>query len=466
MTLADARALVPDLTAADAESAADTAILATLADWCSRYSPWSAIDGADGIRLDITGVAHLFGGEAALLADAEKRLVRLGFTVRGAIADTPAASWAWARYRQPQADPILPEGDTRALLALPVATLRLERETVLALGRLGLREIGTVAALPRAPLAQRLGEPLMRRLDQFFGRAAEPISPRKLAESWIARLIFAEPIGRREDCDEATLRLVTQLCGKLAREGQGARRLELAFYRVDASVQRLAIGTSRPTHAPSHVVRLFAERLETIDPGFGIEAVALEATEVEALAPLQGGLDSSGGEGDLAALVDRLQNRLGRGRVLQLVPVESHVPERAEMRVPALSSGPSLSHLRGRGTAAEIPLPAGEGGGRISGRVRGAVRPIKLLAPPEPIEAMAPIPDDPPFSFRWRRVLHRVAHADGPERIGPEWWKPNPGRPRDYYRVEDTEGRRFWVYREGLYDGRQPPRWFLHGFFA
>ncbi|HLG88488.1 MAG TPA: DNA polymerase Y family protein, partial [Alphaproteobacteria bacterium] len=458
------------------EPLADESALAALADWCVRYSPWSAIDGVDGIRLDITGCAHLFGGETRLLAEAEARISRFGFMMRGAIADTPAAAWAWARFRRAQEEPVLSAGEIGPLLMLPVAALNLEPETVATLERLGLGTIGAVASLPRAPLVKRLGERLMARLDQLLGRAPEPISPRLLPVPYVARMIFVEPIGTREDMDLATSRLATRLCDELARDGKGARRLTLAFYRVDGTVQRLTIGTSLTTCEPSHLLRLFAERLDGIDPSFGIEVMTLEAEMVQEVTAIQAAL--SGGdrmdEVDLARLIDRLRNRLGDDRVLQPMPIESHVPERAERWVPApapspsrrFASGPFLSHLRGRG-GQRTPLPlAGEGGTHCVSNGRMKVRPLKLLTRPEPIDATAPIPDDPPLSFRWRRVFHRVISADGPERIGPEWWKPTDYRPRDYYRIEDADGRRFWVYREGLYGGGEPPRWFLHGFFA
>jgi protein ImuB len=461
MPLADARALVPGLTVADAAPEADARILAELADWCSRYGPWVAADGDDGIRLDITGCAHLFGGEMAMLRDMGHRLRAFGFTVQGAVADTPAAAWGWARYRPKKRSPLLKPGETEPLLSLPIAALRLDPDSIDTLRVLGLNCIGEVAALPRGPLTQRLGDGVLHRLDRLFGRAAEPISPRPIAEPWISRIIFAEPIGRREDIDAVTARLVGHLCHQMTEKGQGARRLVLTFYRVDGGVQHIAIGTSSPSHAPNHIVRLFAERLDTVEPGFGIEAIALEATETEPLSPLQSAF-SAADEIDavaLAGLIDRLQNRLGPNRVVQLVPVESHVPERAEIQ--KFAHGPSLSRGRGRGSL------------RSNGRVRGlfasspmkSARPLTLLPIPEPIEAIAPVPDDPPLSFLWHKVRYRIAFADGPERIGPEWWLPMKARPRDYYRVEDVAGRRFWLYREGLYGAAEPPRWFLHGFF-
>jgi protein ImuB len=490
MSLADARALAPELAAVPAEPEADATTLAGLAEWCKRYSPWSATDGVDGLCLDITGCAHLFGGEAALLADALRRLACLGFTAWGAVADAPAAAWGWARYRPAGVPAVLPQGEAAPLLGLPVAALRLEAGMVETLIGFGLANIGLVAALPRAPLALRLGEALIERLDRMFGRLAEPISPTAPARIWRVHRVFAEPIGRREDIDAATRDLVGRLCRELSTEGQGARRLALGFFRVDSTIQWILIGTSRPSHAPAHLLRLFAERLEEVEPGFGIEAMVLESPLTEALAAHQSDLAAADviDAGDLAALIDRLQMRLGHARVAQLVPVESHVPERAEVRKPpsVIQRLPSLKE-EGRvgGAIAALPVspsrrrqhPLPVSASRCRPPSQGVrcawtapptpARPLRLLSIPEPIAVMAPIPDDPPLSFRWRRAVHRVAAADGPERIGPEWWLADaPRKPRDYYRVEDEAGCRFWLYREGLYGAGEPPRWFLHGFFA
>jgi len=475
MTLADARALLPDLTVADADPGTDAKALATLTGWCGRYSPWCAPDGEDGIRLDITGCAHLFGGEAAMLSDMIRRLWGFGIAARGAVADTPAAAWGWARHRRKSASPILGTGETAPLLPLPVTALRLEADSIDTLRVLGLNTIATVIDLPRGPLTQRLGEAVLERLDRMFDRASEPISPRAIAEPWASRMIFPEPIGRREDIDAAAERLTVHLCRAMSLKGQGARRLALNFYRVDGAVQHIAIGTSRPTHTPAHIFRLFAERLDQVEPGFGIEAVVLEATETEPLAAMQGTLTAASeiDATDLAGLIDRLQNRLGPARVVQLVPVESHVPERAEARERASAPSPSRfagSSLSRRARDFKAPLPPGEGGAQpLAGKVPSilkSARPVALLPIPEPIEAIAPVPDDPPLTFRWRRIQHRVAFADGPERIEPEWWRAEATeKARDYYRVEDLAGRRFWLYREGPYGAPEPPRWFLHGFF-
>jgi len=444
LTLADARALLPQLAVADADPPADAAALAMLADWCGRYTPWAATDGEDGLRLDITGSAHLFGGEAAMLAEILRRFTGFGITARGAIADTPAAAWAWARHGDAAA-PILPAGQHRALLApLPVAALHLPEEILANFERLGLRTIGDVVRLPRAPLAARFGELPLRRLDQLQGIAAEPISPRQPPAPWRTRIAFAEPIGLRSDLDLATRRLLEELCQLLAKDQRGLRQLDLLLYRVDGTLQRLAAGTSRASRDPAHLFRLFTEKLETVDPGFGIEVMLLEATATDPLPASQLGLSEDGqAEAALAELVDRLQNRLGARQVVRIAPFDSHVPERAVTLLPGLVP------LERDGWTAEQP------------------RPVRLLPCPEPIEVIAPVPDDPPQSFRWRRVAHRVVKADGPERIAPEWWRPETSaRTRDYYHLEDEAGRRFWVYRDGLYAADAAPRWYLHGLFA
>ena len=466
LPLADARALVPGLRTAAADPAGDGRALAALADWCGRYTPWTAVNGGDGVWLDIGGCAHLFGGETALLEDLGGRLDGLGFHGLAAAADTPGAAWAVARFagHGTGAAIIVPPGETRhALVALPVAGLRLPPATVEGLNRVGLRRIGNLLGLPRAPLAARFGETVVKRLDEALGRSDEPISPRRPTPPLRARLAFAEPIGRAEDIGAAARRLLDDLCARLERAHRGARRLELALYRVDGTVVRAHIGTGRPTRDAHHLERLFTEKLEGLDSGFGVEVMVLAATAADPLAPVQGtlhtgrGMADTAGDGDgVARLVDRLGNRLGRERVVRLVPRASHVPERACREVSAL--------------APPVPAPATSAD---AGSAGPTPRPLHLLPWPEPIEVMAPVPDHPPVMFRWRRRRHRVACADGPERIGPEWWLEEPAdafsprhRIRDYYRVEDTEGRRFWLYREGLYRPAVEPAWYLHGFFA
>ncbi|MGQ0664658.1 MAG: Y-family DNA polymerase [Pseudomonadota bacterium] len=454
LMLADARALVPGIDVAIAEPAAEAACLDRLAAWCGRYSPWTASEGTDNLWLDVTGAAHLFGGERRLADELAGRLQALGFSARAAIADSPGAAWGLARFAPAGAgNLVVPPGETRAALdPLPPAALRLGADILATLDRLGLRRIADLHDLPRAGLAQRFGDRVSRRLDQALGRADEPISPRRPVAPYRARLAFAEPIGTAEDCARVAERLLAELCRRLAAQQVGARRLELVFYRVDGTLASAAIGVSRPARDPALLARLFADHLQAIDPGFGIEAATLDASVVEPLVPAQLAFGCAAAAVDWAPLVDRLANRLGRDAALRLVPRDSHVPERAMARIRAVSAPGSVPEIGGT-----APAP----------------RPLRLLYPPEPIEAMAPVPDDPPLLFRWRRVLHRVARADGPERIAPEWWRqPAASRgaeenTRDYYRVEDEAGRRFWLYRDGLWrPAASRPRWYLHGVFA
>ena len=438
-TLAEARALVPDLRTDEHDPAADAQALRALADWCGRYSPWVAPDGADGIALDLTGAAHLFGGETALLAELHRRLRRFGLTARAAIADTLAAAWAVARFGD--AAVVAPGATRAALKPLPVAALRLEAETVAALAQVGLRRIGDLAGLPRAALARRFGPALLQRLDQATGAVAEPFTPLAPAAPWRTRIGFAEPIGTRPDLDAALTRLLAGLCALLAREQRGARALTLACSRVDGSVQHLAIGTARPSRDAAHLFRLFRDRLDAVAPGFGIEEMILAATATDALAPEQAALGSPDARTDaapcaLAELVDRLSVRLGPERVFRLAAVDSHLPERTSAPAPALAGG-------------DAGWPA-------------QPRPVRLLPDPEPVEATTE-DDAPPAEFRWRRVAHRIVRAEGPERIAPDWWRDGAAGTRDYWRVEDDAGRRFWLYRAGA---GAAARWYLHGLGA
>ena len=479
MMLSDGRALIPGLRVGRARPRADLHALDGLAAWCGRYTPWCARDGNDGIWLDITGCAHLFGGEAALAGDLAGRFADFGITVRAAAADTPGAAWAVARHGGREGEGgregdgggsvriVAPGGARAALAALPVTALRLADETAAGLMRLGLRRIGDLYDLPRAPLARRFGAALVRRLDQALGDEDEPISPDAPVIPYRARISFAEPIGRREDVDAALGRLLDELALLLERDSRGARRLELMVYRVDGTTGGVAIGTSRPMRDRGHLARLFAERLDRIEAGFGIEAMMLSAPATDllpaaqlALRHIRARLNGGGDDDDaaLARLVDRLGTRLGDENVALLEPRASHIPERATAIVPAAAPGSDHIHEPGE-------WRHGGGGGR----------PIRLLVRPEPVEVMAEVPEGPPLLFRWRRAAYRVAVARGPERIAPEWWRDGGAavRTRDYYRVEDTEGRRFWLYRDGLYrdgggghGGESGPEWYLHGIFA
>jgi protein ImuB len=451
-TLADARALCPDLAVADAAPVADRRALAALADWCTRYSPWAAVDGDDGILVDLTGCAHLFGGEAALVADLARRLGEAGIAVRAAIAGSAAAAWGLARYA-PRHQAVVPAGgDAAALAPLPAAALRLPAGLAGDLSRLGLATVGDLCPLPRAALGQRFGAVLAERLDLVLGRQTESLAPRRPAPAFLARAIFPEPIGRLEDLEAAADRLAKTLCRLLRQAGRGARRLQFRAYRCDGQVGAgtvITVGLARPSRTPAHLARLVRERLETLDLGFGADVLTLAAPRTEALADRQATLPALGAaaehDPELALLLDRLANRLGPESLARLAPRQSHLPERAVAPRPPLEAA---------GTEA---WPA------------TAPRPVELLAAPEPVEAVAEVPDGPPVLLRWRGLSLRIARADGPERIGPEWWR-QPGPPdaatRDYYRLEDADGRRLWVYRDGLFTAAAEPRWYLHGFFA
>ncbi|WP_035694011.1 DNA polymerase Y family protein [Azospirillum halopraeferens] len=446
MTLADARALEPGLDAFDADPAGDARLLDRLAGWALRYTPWTAVDGADGLLLDITGCAHLLGGESPLLRDVTERLAAAGFASRAAIADTPAAAAAVARFA-PAARRIVPPGGARAALdPLPVAALRLPAAVVDGLAAVGLRRIGDLHPVPRAALTARFGPLVGRRLDQALGHLDEPLSPHRPVPRHAVRLAFAEPITAPESIAGAIRLLLDRLCAGLERAQEGARRLELEVHRTDLrpddTPPGLAVGTARPSRDPAALMRLFAERLERIAPGPGIEAMALTAPETGPLGPVQVALDGGGDDAPLEELVDRLGNRLGPASVLRLVPRPSWLPERTVAAAPPLDPPPD-----GPSWPADRP------------------RPVRLLTPPEPVEAIAPVPDDPPVLFRWRGAVHRVRRADGPERLEAEWWR-TPAEPRDYYRVEDETGRRFWLFRRGLYRPGVKAAWFLHGFFG
>ena len=456
MPLAQAQAMVDGLVVRDTDPAGDAEGLRKLAGWCLRYAPLAAPDPPDGVFIDVTGSTHLHGGETALLRDMVSRLLAQGFAARAAIAETPGAAWAVARYGG-QDLAVVPLGAVaEALAALPIEALRLNGTDTEALRLVGLDRLSRLAATPRGPLVRRFGRAVALRLDQALGRVMEPITPWFPAELALARAAFVEPLLTPEAFSAVIARLVGELCGRLEKAGQGARRLDLVFERVDGTVQVLRIGTAKPSRDARHLARMLDERLERVDPGLGVEAMSLLAPVVEPLTYTQAPVpltEADAAPVDLAPLVDRLGNRLGAGRVYGAAPVESDVPERSIRRVaPIVEKGPRL-----RRAPSPPPWPA------------ALPRPVRLLDPPQPVEVMALLPDAPPVAFTWRRVRHRVRHADGPERIAGEWWKRDGEMHavRDYFRVEDEEGRRYWLFRRGDgVDGETGDlRWFLHGFF-
>lgn len=448
MPLAQGQALVPGLTVISATPDRDSRALEEAAGWCLRYAPLTAPDSPNGLWIDATGCTHLFGGEIATLTDIVERFGRSGIASRAAIADTPGAAWAIARYGAHQIMSVRPGETAAALRSLPVAALRLDAETVAALIRLGFDRIGQLVDSPRAPFALRFGQLVFRRIDQALGRVREPIEPIAPPNFVSARLAFPEPLLTPEALSHVIARLTDLVCAELERRGEGARRLDLIFERIDRTERAICIGTARPTRGPGHLARLLDEQLERVDPGLGIEAMRLTVPLVEPIGFEQPRVSLMGDEdagADISVLVDRLVNRLGAPKVYRAAPVESDVPERSVGRVGPLS--PSA-------------------GGRWP---KNLPRPARLLRPPQPIEALAMLPDHPPAQFVWRRHRHRIRHADGPERIGGEWWMSDRERSavRDYWQVEDDDGRRFWLFRSG--DAVDPVtgdlRWFLHGFF-
>lgn len=451
MGVADARAMHPGIEVVEADAAADRRLLEATAEWCDRYTPLVALDDEDGLFLDVTGSQHLFGGEPAMAEDVAARFGAQGFDVRAGLASTPGMAWAAARFLGPV--PVPPGGESEALSPLPLAALRLEPALRIRLEGVGLREVGALAAAPRAPLARRFGAALLTRLDQALGRLEEPVSPRLPVPSLAVERHLAEPVVLMDEVERLVLALSATLKGDLERRGEGARTLQLSLFRVDGAVRRLGVGASRPLRDPALIGRLFREKLATadIDAGFGFELVRLAAL---ATAPFDAGQIDLAGHGrndaaGLALFTDRVRARLGEGAIAVPRPIESHLPERAVTLLPF--------------AAAVAQRPAKASGWGI------AERPIRLFSRPEPIEvAAAQVPEGPPQRFRWRRAIHLVAHAEGPERIAPEWWRDGEDAPaRDYFRVEDEDGRRYWLFRQGLYgQAAAMPRWFLHGLFA
>lgn len=452
MPLADARARVPDLPAIFFDPAADAALLNRLVALCRRYSPSVAADPPQGLLLDIAGCAHRFaGGEAGLKADLVRLLEGQGLTALAALADTPDAARALARFGGE---------DVRAL---PVAALDMTADVHMALQRAGLRRIGDLADLPRAPLAARFGPALPLKLARLLEEEDPHITPAPVTEPVRAVLRFAEPIGHAADVLDAVKALLADVAGQMERPGEGGRAFAVRLHRSDGHVACLTVESGAPTRDPALVLRLLRDRIESLadplDPGFGYDSIDLAVPLTEGLAPSQPGLDGEGrktGAGDaIGPLLDRLAVRYGPDSVRHFRTGDSHVPERAGYLASGGGSG---------GFAAQVQVRAPD---------EPPLRPLILLDPPQRVEVLAAVPDGPPRHFRWRGTAHLVVRQEGPERIAPEWWRRrgghdvNPGRTRDYYRVEDAGGHRFWLFRHGLYGTEAAnPAWYIHGLFA
>jgi protein ImuB len=441
MAVSQARALVPGLDVRDHDPAADVDVLTRLALFAARrWTPRAAVSPPDGLFLDLGGVAHLFGGEEAMCRRIVRFCERAGFAARIAVAGTPGAAHALARFGGGGLCPA--GGEPEALAPLPLAALRVEEPVLAAARRLGLETVGDLLPLPRGPLQRRFGKTLLARLDQALGRSGEAIEPVVPEEAPCAVLRFAEPIATAEAIAEALRLLMGRLIAQLREKGLAARSLALLCDRVDGRVERIAIGTARATRDGAHLLRLLSMKIETIEPGFGLDEMRLVAGRVEPLGPEQ--LSGERAQADLAMLVDRLAGRLGPRRLYRSTAVESDVPERSVARTGPLD--------------AAIAWPQW-------------TRPVRLLSPPERVEnVVALLPDQPPRRFTWRGRAYRVARADGPERIHGEWWKQaaEAEAVRDYFQVEDEAGARFWLYRRGDgVDGRTGDlSWYLHGVFG
>ncbi|SPH16624.1 DNA polymerase IV [Defluviimonas aquaemixtae] len=433
MTYSDARAFCPDLQSRPADETADQRFLHVLRRWATRYCPWVGLEGRDGLVLDITGSAHLWGGESALLEDMRRGLVRAGLTVQIGLADTRGAAWALARHGEGVAQP--DEGLAR-IAPLPVAALRLDDETCTALQRLGLRRIADLAGTPRATLTRRFGPGVVLRLDQALGAQPEEISPLAEPPHFGVRMTLPEPIGLAADVMAGAARLLDQLCAKLKTEEMGARTLSLTLRRVDQESQQVELRLARALRDSGRILPLFERGLGAVDAGYGIDQMRIEAVRVEPLPVEQLGHVAAKRGDALDDLITRIGTRIGLENIQRFLPADSHIPERGHIIAPAAWSRPE--------------------GPWISLRPR----PLRLF-PPEPIAGTGP---RPPERFRWRRMALTAARATGPERIAPEWWLEDENwrsGMRDYWHVETRQGRRLWLFYTP-----QRPGWFVQGEFA
>jgi len=443
MAVADARAIIPSLKVFDDSPDLSIKLLTGIAEWCIRFSPVVAIDPPDGLLLDVTGCAHLWKGEKKYLEEIKKRFIHFGYDVRIAIADTIGSAWAIARFGQNNF--IIKSGEqTTALLPLPPSCLRIDSVIVERLEKLGLRQISNFISMPRPSLRRRFGKELLQKLDKASGHEEETIIPVIPVEPYYERLPSLEPIVTATGIEIALQRLLDALCKRLAHEEKGIRGAIFKCYRIDGKMEKIEIGTNRPTCNTKHLFKLFEIKIDSIEPALGIELFTLDALKVEELPITQEelwknhcGLDNI----NLSELLDRISGKIGAGKIHRYVPDEHYWPERSFKL--ALSIDEPLQ------TTWKMDRP----------------RPLQLLSKPEAIDVTAPIPDYPPMNFRYKGKLHKIRKADGPERIQQEWWLQQ-GQHRDYYAVEDEEGHRYWLFRLGHYDAAKSYQWFIHGFFA
>lgn len=442
MMLADARALVPDLHAIDELPDLATKLLHRLAEWCIRFTPVVTVDLPEGIFLDATGCAHLWGGEEKYLAAIHSRLKERGYGTQVAMAGTAGLAWGVARYGK---DPMIVSDIQHLprLLQLPPEALRIDLASIQRLHKLGLKRIEQVVNIPRQSLRKRFGPEFLRQLDKATGHELELLEPVVPVEPYQERLPCMEPIVTAPGIEIAIRELLKAMCERLSRDGAGLRTAVFKCFRVDGQTEKVAIGTNRPSHHVEHLFKLFEPKLSTIEPAAGIELFVLEAPKVEPSSPKQEEMwTASGGLNDirLSELIDRLGNRVGMNAIRRYMPDAHYWPERSLKLSSSFHEEP------------ESPWRVDQ------------PRPLQILPHPEPIDVTAPIPDYPPMLFVFKGKRHHIAKADGPERIEQEWWIQQ-GQHRDYYRVEDEDGNRFWLFRLGHYNEKKY-QWFLHGFFA
>ena len=447
MPVAKAESLFADLVILEADPGSDADALEKLAIWGLRhYSPVVAADPPDGLILDIEGAAHLYGGEESMVADIVRRLFDLRITAFAALADTWGAAHALARFGGRAQQIVTRGGSADALVRLPVEALRLPADMLPDLRLLGLDTIGELAAKPRAPLTQSFGQALFRRVDQAFGRIAEPIQPVDAPELISVERIFAEPIGAPETLEKYTRRLIGMMCDRLEEAGLGVRRLDLHFTRTDNRIETIFVSTAKPVREPKRLAKLMCDKIEQVDPGWGVDKMIMTAASVETLALQQVVASfSEPPRPDVDELWDVIGNRYGHERLFRAVSVATDIPERCVKRLP-----PGSTEL---GSTRNAPYR----------------RPQRLYRHPEPIQTLAALPDHPPRAFTWRGQRYSVAFADGPERIRGEWWVSanEKGKTRDYFILEVVSGERFWAFRagDGQHAGTGSLNWYLHGKF-
>jgi len=443
MTVADAKATVPDVIVLDGKPGLNEKLLKALAEWCLRYTPLVALDPPDGLLLDATGCTHLKGGELAWVKDLTNRLKALGYYVRPAMADTIGCAWGVARWAK--SGLIVEAGGHRnALMPLPPSALRLSNDLLIKLDNLGLRTVNTFIHMPKSVLQRRFGKQIVLRLLQAIGQEEEFLLPINEPAPHSERFFCLEPVKTRPAIENALRNLLGTMCKRLYGEGKGLRSAVLTYYRIDGKLGRIEIGTNHATQRVEHIFKLFALKLEAIAPGLGIELFVLDVTKIEDVTDKQANLwaEKPGAESEeVAELLDNIAGRIGTGYIRLYMPKEHYWPERAAAPYNDIKKKPD--------TEWRTDKP----------------RPFQTLEPPEPIDAMALTPDYPPKFFVYRGIRHTIVAADGPERIEREWWEDDGGH-RDYYVVEDENGGRYWLFWSGHFDPQKPQHWFIHGFFA